>query len=98
MIDSIISTGASAFHFGNAVNIADICAKMPSDKLVLGNLDPVGVLKNGIPETVAAATVNLLDECSQFDNFVMSSGCDIPPGTPWENIDSFIKAIEYYKQ
>lgn len=98
MIDSIISTGASAFHFGNAVNIADICAKMPSDKLVLGNLDPVGVLKNGTPETVAAATVNLLDECSQFDNFVMSSGCDIPPGTPWENIDSFIKAIEYYKQ
>ena len=98
MLDSIISTGASAFHFGNAVDIAEICSKMPSDKLVLGNLDPVGVIKNGTPETVAEAATRLLEKCSEYDNFVISSGCDIPPGTPWKNIDAFVKAVDAYKK
>lgn len=97
MLDSILSTGASAYHFGNAVDIErDIIAHLPSDVLVMGNVDPAGVLRLGTPEKVREETLSLLERCSKYPNFLLSSGCDIPPMTPWENIDAFFAASEEY--
>jgi uroporphyrinogen decarboxylase len=97
MLDSILTTGAAAYHFGNAVDMeSDIIAKVPSDVIVMGNVDPAGVLRMGTPDTVKAATVSLMDRCCKYGNFVLSSGCDIPPMTPWGNIDAFFKGSDEY--
>ena len=98
MLDSILSTGAAAYHFGNAVDMEkDIISAVPSDVLVMGNVDPAGVLRMGTPESVREVTLALLEKCSKYENFVLSSGCDIPPMTPLENIDAFFAASkEYY--
>ena len=99
MLESILSTGAAAYHFGNAVDLeTDILAKVPADVVVMGNIDPAGVLRMGAPDSVREATIELLQKCSTYPNFVLSSGCDIPPKTPWENIDAFFAAAdEFYK-
>jgi uroporphyrinogen decarboxylase len=47
---------------------------------------------------VRARVKQLLDECGRFPNFVISSGCDIPPETPLENIDAFFKAVVSYNR
>ncbi len=98
MLDSILSTGCAAYHFGNAVDMEkDILANVPSDVVVMGNIDPAGVLRMGTPDSVREATLSLLENCSKYPNFVLSSGCDIPPMTPWENIDAFFAASkEFY--
>ena len=97
MLDSILSTGSAAYHFGNAIDLEkDVIKKIPSDVLVMGNIDPAGVLRMGTPEVVRTETLKLLEKCSKYNNFVLSSGCDIPPMTPWENIDAFFKAIEEF--
>ena len=98
MIDSIMATGCAAYHFGNAVDLEkDIIAKVPSDVVVMGNIDPAGVLRMGTPDRVREETLALLNKCSKYPNFVLSSGCDIPPMTPWENIDAFFSAQrEFY--
>ena len=97
MLDSILTTGAAAYHFGNAVDMErDIIAHVPSDVLVMGNIDPAGVLRLGTPEKVKEETLALLEKCSKYENFLLSSGCDIPPMTPWENIDAFFAASEKY--
>ncbi len=97
MLESILSTGAAAYHFGNAVDMEeDIIKKIPADVLVMGNIDPAGVLRMGTPEKVRAATLALLEKCSKYPNFLLSSGCDIPPMTPWENIKAFFAAYEEY--
>ena len=70
--------------------------KFPSDIPVMGNIDPAGVLRMGTPDTVREATLSLMQRCSGYENFVLSSGCDIPPMTPWENIDAFFAAAEEY--
>jgi uroporphyrinogen decarboxylase len=63
----------------------------------MGNIDPAGVLRMGTPEKVREETLALLDRCAKYPNFVLSSGCDMPPMTPWENIDAFFGAVkEYY--
>ena len=100
MLDSILSTGCAAYHFGNAVDMEkDILSNVPSDVIVMGNIDPAGTLRMGTPEKVREETLALLEKCSSYPNFVLSSGCDIPPMTPWENVDAFFaSAKEYYEK
>ena len=94
MIDSMLSFGAAAYHFGNAVDMAEMLEKMPSDVVVMGNVDPAGVLRMGTPESVRETTLDIMKKCCSYENFVISSGCDIPPLTPWENIDAFFAAVD----
>lgn len=98
MLDSILSTGAAAYHFGNSVDMeSDIISKVPASVFVMGNVDPAGILRMGTPEKVREATLALLEKCAKYPNFLLSSGCDIPPMTPWENIKAFFAAwVEYY--
>ena len=96
MTDSILSTGADAYHFGNSIDMADMMVKMPADTVVMGNVDPAGVLRQGNPDTVRAATLAVMEKCCSYPNFVISSGCDIPPATPWENLDAFFAAVEEF--
>lgn len=97
MADSIAATGAAAFHFGNAVPLKEMLAVMPEDVLVMGNVDPARQFCHGTPESIKAETLQILQECGSYPNFVISSGCDIPPGSPWENIQAFFEiAAEYY--
>jgi uroporphyrinogen decarboxylase len=97
MLDSILSTGCAAYHFGNAVDMeTDIISQVLADTVVMGNVDPAGVLRMGTPESVRKATTSLLERCAKYPNFVLSSGCDIPPMTPWENIRAFFAASDEY--
>ncbi len=98
MLDSILSTGCAAYHFGNAVDMEkDIIAQVPTDTVVMGNIDPAGILRMSSPEKVREETLALLDKCAKYPNFVLSSGCDMPPMTPWENIDAFFASVkEFY--
>ncbi|MEI6101537.1 MAG: uroporphyrinogen decarboxylase family protein, partial [Eubacteriales bacterium] len=99
LLDSILETGASAFHFGNAINMQEMVEKFPADKIVLGNIDPSGLFRYGTPESVREATLDLLQKCGSHSNFVISSGCDIPPMSKWENIDAFFAAVdEHYSR
>lgn len=99
MLDSILSIGAAAYHFGNSVDMKYMLESIPADTLVMGNVDPAGVIRMGTPESVREATVSLMEKCCDHKNFVISSGCDIPPMTPWDNIDAFFNAVdEFYER
>lgn len=95
-LDGILRCGASGYHFGNAISMAEMLEKVPEDTLIMGNLDPAGVFRNGTPETVRQETIKLMEACCRYPNFVVSSGCDIPPATPWENIHAFFGAVDEF--
>jgi uroporphyrinogen decarboxylase len=97
-VETMLSTGARALHFGNAVDLSLIAPKIPSDRLFMGNLDPVSVFMNGSPQEVIDKTRSLLDAMSGYKNFIISSGCDIPPGTGRANFDVFFNAVAAYNQ
>ena len=98
-IDSIVETGAAGFHLGNAIDMAEMMPHIPADRLAYGNIDPAATLCYGTHEAVYAATAELLEKCSQYPNFVISSGCDIPQLTPWDNIDAFFAAVhDFYAE
>lgn len=97
--EDILDIGAAAYHVGNSTDIRALLDKTPGDVVIMGNIDPARQFLNGTPESVYEETINLMkDVCEKHPNFIISSGCDIPPKTPWANIESFYKAISDYNE
>lgn len=99
LVDSIKTIGADGYHFGNAVDLKKLLELMPDDVMVMGNVDPASQFRNGTPESIREATLSLMEKCTVHKNFVVSSGCDIPPLSSWDNIDAFFAAAkEFYSR
>jgi uroporphyrinogen decarboxylase len=96
LIKSILTNGARIYHFGNAINMEEMLKLVPEDRVVMGNVEPAGQFRNGTPESVYQTTTALMERCASHRNWVPSSGCDIPPLSPWANIDAFFKAAKDY--
>jgi uroporphyrinogen decarboxylase len=91
--EAMLETGARALHLGNAINMEEALNQCPSDRVLLGNLNPVGVFQQGTEETVRKETRNLLEKTKGHTNFIISSGCDLPPQVPEANIRAFLETI-----
>jgi MtaA/CmuA family methyltransferase len=64
--------------------VGEARGKMGPAQILLGNIDPVSVLRNGTPEEVYRA----IEECHRKagPNYIVSAGCEVPRDTPLENI------------
>ena len=94
--EAMVETGAAAYHFGNKCQMEEVIKEVPPTALAMGNLDPVSLFKDGTPEQMRKATLDLLEKTRQYPNFVLSSGCDTPPHTPIAQIDTFFETLEQW--
>ena len=95
LLVSMQGTGTWGIHLGNKCDLPAALDSIDSQKIVFGNLDPVGVFRQGTPESVRTATMHLLEATAAHKNYVISSGCDIPFGTPIANVAAFFDAVEH---
>ncbi len=93
---AMIETKTAGLHFGNKIDMVGVLQECPEDILVMGNIDPVGIFKMASPEKIKQETLSLLQKTSQWKNFVLSSGCDVPPEVPMEKIAAFYEALNEY--
>jgi uroporphyrinogen decarboxylase len=96
--EAMLYTGADAYHFGNAIDMVETLKVCPPDKLILGNVDPVGVMKMMEPEEIKNYIGDLLNRTADYKNFVLSTGCDLPPHVPAANVDAFFEALTGFNQ
>lgn len=96
--EAMLYTGANAYHFGNAIDMVETLKICPKDKLILGNVDPVGIMKMKTPSEIKAYISDLLNRTAEFKNYVLSTGCDLPPHVPAENVKAFFEALDEYNQ
>jgi uroporphyrinogen decarboxylase len=97
-VEAMLSTGCDALHVGNAVNMLDILSQLPRDFPVMGNIDPVVILKDASAEAVYAHCRDFLLATADYPNLVLSSGCDMPMDTPAANIDAFFRARDEFRR
>jgi len=97
--DAVLSTGARMFHFGEGADMWKLLNTLPRDVIVMGNISPSAVFLCDSTDKMAKDTQYLLRKCMVFENFMISSGCDIPANTPLQNIDRFFEVINlgYHK-
>ena len=65
-------------------SLAEGRQQMGNGQILLGNINPVGVLRDGTPDTVTAA----LAECHRQagPQYIVGAGCEVPRGTPPANL------------
>jgi uroporphyrinogen decarboxylase len=95
-LPKILEAGAEIFHFGAPMDMSLAITQIESDVIIAGNLDPTAVFHSGTIAEVEAQTSDLMSLTSPYKNFIISSGCDIPPHTPVENLDAFYRVVREY--
>jgi uroporphyrinogen decarboxylase len=95
LVPAILKTGVMGIHFGNAVDMVQIMPQIPTPVIAFGNINPV-LFRNGSAVEIKESTAELLHAMGKYPNYVISSGCDIPPGTPPDNINAFFEALDFY--
>lgn len=96
-LPAILESGAEIFHFGAPMDIAQALCEVNRDIILAGNLDPTGVFLSGTTDEVETQTNRLMEISRGHKNFITSSGCDIPPHSPVENLEAFYKVVREHK-
>lgn len=97
-LPAIQETGLKAFHFGAPMDIVAALGKVASDVVLCGNLDPAGVFVQLPPAEITAKVGQLLATTAAHRNFVISSGCDLPPNASLASLDAFYAAVKSANQ
>ena len=93
-LPTILKTGLKSFHFGAPMDIVAALEKVPPDVVLCGNLDPAGVFCQLPPDEITKRASQLLAATASHRNYVLSSGCDVPPNAPLANLDAFFSAVK----
>jgi MtaA/CmuA family methyltransferase len=84
MLASVGELGCDIVDLDWMVPVEEARKKMGPDQILLGNLDPVTVLLNGTVRGVRQG-LKLCHE-SAGRNYIVGAGCEVPRGTPEENL------------
>ena len=100
LIPQMLETGCLGYHFGEPADMKLMLENIPRNFLVMGNISASKVFNHSSVNDLNHATTRLLNLCGKYNNFIISSGCDIPPYTDFDNIDAFFDVAKsyYYRQ
>ncbi len=91
-LGALAEAGASVVHLGAPMDVAGALSRVDPGLVVCGNLDPVRTFVQATPGEVDTQVRQLLDASEGHRNFLLSSGCDIPPEAPLANLDAFYES------
>lgn len=97
-LKEILKDGAAIHHFGKPMDLVAALQQVDDHTILAGNLDPAEVFVGSTSAVVYQQTRELLDATAERRNFVLSSGCDLPPNMPLENLDAFYRAISDFNR
>lgn len=90
LLSEMSKTGAQGLSLDAAVDFPSAVHRVDPEVVLIGNIDPVGVMVQESPDQVRERVRNLLNAMFPYENFILSTGCDLPLETPFENIDAFM--------
>lgn len=94
LIGEMEKVGADGLSLDKQVDFPKVYDSLNPDTVLIGNLDPVSVIAFDTPESIIEKAGNLLQAMKEKRNFILSTGCDVPPNAPIQNI----KAMTSLKQ
>jgi MtaA/CmuA family methyltransferase len=94
IISDMVESGADIIDLDWMVDMQYAIGKFGDRVSFLGNVNPVAVMLQGTPEKVFNATT----ACMKAGGVraISGAGCEIPDGTPIENLDAQTRALQSY--
>jgi uroporphyrinogen decarboxylase len=89
-LDTFVTTGVEGISLDQKVDFAHARKTVGDSVCLIGNVDPVGTLFFGKPDDVAREAEYSIRNAGQKGNFILSSGCMMPPEIPPENLQAMV--------
>jgi uroporphyrinogen decarboxylase len=93
IIDSMCKTGADALSIDAAINIREAKHISNARSAIIGNVDTTLML-TGTKEQVLDASKKCIQDASDSEGFILSTGCDLPLQTPLENVETMVNTVK----
>jgi uroporphyrinogen decarboxylase len=94
LLPDMLHSGAEIIDLDWMVDLRTAAQIFDTHAVICGNFDPVGILLQGAPATVAAAVRTCLIEGGP--RLISAAGCEVPEGTPPENLFAQATALAHY--
>ncbi|MFZ2655151.1 MAG: uroporphyrinogen decarboxylase family protein [Victivallales bacterium] len=95
LVENIGKLGADIVDVDSMVTMKHARMKTGRKQILLGNINPVTVVKNGTPDNIFSELEKCYDEASP--RYIIGAGCEIPRGTSDENVRTFAKFAYFCK-
>ena len=86
ILEGMGKLGCEIADLDSMVSLADARRKMGPQQVLLGNINPVTVLRDGTPESVTAAIAEC--HCQANPRYIVGAGCEVPRDTPETNVQA----------
>lgn len=95
--EELKALGLSGFSIDNCEDLTEAKSVLGEAMMLMGNVPPVDVMREGTVEEVEAACKVCISKCGDSPmGFQLDTGCQLPIGTKRENIEAFIAAVKRY--
>ena len=98
MLELMTGTGTSILELDHLVELTEAKTRIGKDVILMGNLNPTDLLLTGTPDAVEAAARECIEAVGQDGRYILSSGCEVPPFAPLENIRAMVTAAKKFGQ
>jgi MtaA/CmuA family methyltransferase len=95
IMGDMAATGATLLEFDYKADMAR-CRTAAGDRVLVGNVDPSGVMALGTPEQVSEECRKAIEVLGANGRFILSPGCTLPATTPAENVEAMLEAAQRY--
>ncbi len=96
MLELMAETGTKMLELDHLVDMAEAKKRVGHKVILMGNLNPTELLLMGTPKEIEAAAKGCIETVGQDGRYILSSGCEVPPLAPLENIRAMVLAAEKY--
>ncbi len=94
-VELIRDFGAKFFSVDFMVDLDEMLEKCEGKMVMVGNINPAGIMLEGTPEEVYNEAVSILEKAAAHNGkAIPCTGCELPADSPLENILSLAKAAE----
>jgi uroporphyrinogen-III decarboxylase len=93
-LDAMAETGFHVLSLDQCMDLRQVRRRFP-DVVLGGNVDPIKSLLMGSRQQVADNTLNCLRSAGT-SQYVLMSGCGVPPHAPLENVKAMIETAVTY--
>jgi uroporphyrinogen decarboxylase len=96
ILELIVDSGAQIMSLDYKVPLTAAKEAFAGKIAFSGNLDPVAIVQNGTEEQIRAEVLKSIEEIGADSSYIVMPGCDIPPSTPLENLQTISRAVNGY--
>ena len=97
IMEDLVEVGLAGLSIDAPSSLEKMMEIAQKKVVVIGNVD-VKILAEGTKEDVERDVKRCIDTAAKYSAYILSSSCEVSPGTPMENVEHMMKVAKEYGQ